>query len=156
MATVRLDDGTQGQAATWTVGLNPSSANHLWPLSSEASETTSAVDAQVNVVLPTYFPTPDQPLDPTTPNIELHVTNLADPAATTTLIVPSFASAMSSVNLNGIMDQAVNGWDGLMRSLRSALTGQIDAENIPVVGPQLAKAQLPGNDGSDCDVATGE
>ena len=30
---VLLDDGTQGQAATWTAALNTSSANHLWPLS---------------------------------------------------------------------------------------------------------------------------
>ena len=155
--TVRLDNGTQGQAATWTVGLNPSSANHLWPLASAASEITSAIKGQVNIVLPTFFPTPDQPLDPTTPNIELHVTNLASPGSTTTLIVPSFTSAMSSVNLNGIMDQAVDGWDGLMRTLQSALTQQIDAANIPVVGTAAqAGAQLPADDGPDGDVATGE
>ena len=129
----------EGQPATWTAGLNPSSANHLWPLSSAASEITSAINAQVNIVLPTFFPTPDQPLDPTKPNIELHVTNLANPGSTTTLIVPSFPPP-NSVNLNGIMDQAVDGWDGLMRTLESALSGQINAENIPVVGPQLKQA----------------
>ena len=137
---VLLDDGTQGQAATWNAALNTSSANHLWPLSTAASEITSAINARVDIVLPTFFPTPDQPLDPTKPNIELHVTNLANPATTTTLIVPSFTSAMGSVNLNGIMDQVVDGWDGLMRSLQSALTGKIDAENIPVVGTQLKQA----------------
>ena len=68
-----------GHAATWTVGLKTSSTNHLWPLPSAAAEITSAIKGQVNIVLPTFFPTPDQPLDPTTPNIELHVTNLASP-----------------------------------------------------------------------------
>jgi Ca2+-binding RTX toxin-like protein len=137
--TVRLDDGTAGQPATWTVGLKTSSANHLLPIAGAANQITSAITGQVNIVLPTFFPTPNQPLDSKTPNIELHVTNLANPG-TLTPIVPNITSAMGSVSLNGIMDQAVDGWDGLMRSLESVLTGEIDAENIPVVGSQLKQA----------------
>ena len=143
--TVRLDDGTEGQPATWTVGLKTSSANHLWPLASAASEITSAIKGQVNIVLPTFFPTPDQPIvpptpqDPTANDIELLVTNLANPGPLTP-IVPDLTSAMGSVSVNDIMDQLVDGWDGLMRTLESALTQKIDTANIPVVGTQLQQA----------------
>jgi Ca2+-binding RTX toxin-like protein len=138
--TVRLDNGTAGQPATWTVGLIPNLTNHLWSLASAPSETTNAIVGQVNIVLPTFFPTPGQPLDPTTPAIQLRVTSLANPGSTTTLILPNMSSALSSVNLNTIMNQVVDGWDGLMRELQSALTGQINTAQIPVIGTQLQQA----------------
>ncbi len=140
--TVRLDDGNASnpQPATWSVSMNASSANHLWSITDAASEITSAVHGQLKIDLPTFFPTPDQPLDPSTPDLELIVGDLSKPGSTTQLIVPNVASAVSGVNLNGIMDQVVNGWDGLMRMLQSALTQQINATNIPVVGKQLQQA----------------
>jgi Ca2+-binding RTX toxin-like protein len=138
--SVRLDNGTAGQPATWTVSLKPSSANHLWLLASAANEIKSAIVGRVYIDLPTFFPTPGQSLDPNTPDIKLLVTNLANPGSTTKLIVPGVSSALSSVNLNNIMNQVVNGWDGVMRMLQSALTQQIDSSNIPVIGTQLKQA----------------
>jgi Ca2+-binding RTX toxin-like protein len=138
--SVRLDNGTAGQAATWTLGLNPSTTNHRWSLDSVAGAVTSTIKAQVNIVLPTFFPTPDQPLDPHVPNIELHVTDLTHPTTTTTTVLPDFTQALSGINLTGIMSQVVNGWDGVMRMLQTALTKQINAAKIPLVGPQLQKA----------------
>jgi Ca2+-binding RTX toxin-like protein len=138
--TVRLDNGKAGSPATWTLGLRPSSVNHQWSLAGAAGAITSAVQGQVNIVLPTFFPTPDRPLDPAKPNIELHVAGLSNPGGTTTTVVPNFAAALGGVNLNGIMNQVVNGWDGVIRMLQSALTRQINATKIPVVGTQLQQA----------------
>jgi Ca2+-binding RTX toxin-like protein len=138
--SVRLDNGTQGQPATWTASLQPGPANHLWPLASAAGEITSAIAGQINIVLPTFFPTPDQPLDPNTPNIELHVTDVSNPGSTTTVLIPDLSAALGSISLNDIMDQVVNGWDGVLRMLRAALVGEIKSVNIPVLGTQLQQA----------------
>ncbi len=138
--SVQLTDGIKGQAATWTAGLNTSSANHLWPLSSAVNDVNTAINGQVDIVLPTFFATTNVPVDPNTKFIELKVTNLANASSTTTLTVPNLTAAMNSVSLNDIMNQAVEGWDGLMRKLQSALTQEIDVENIPVVGTQLQQA----------------
>jgi Ca2+-binding RTX toxin-like protein len=138
--TARLDNGTAGQAATWNLGLAASTTNHLWPLSSASSEITSAIKGQVNIVLPTFYPTPSQPLDPTTPNIELHVTDITQPGSTTTTKVPNFAAATSNINSSALLDEIVGGWDGLMRMFRSALTKQINATSLPLVGKQLQQA----------------
>ena len=101
-----------------------------------------------------FFPTPAS----RSANIDTsaHVTNLANPVSTTTVTVPNLAAARSGISLNGIMDQFVDGWDGLMRMLQSALTQQINAANIPVVGTAVAAgAGLPADDGSEGDVAPG-
>jgi Ca2+-binding RTX toxin-like protein len=137
---VLLDNGKEGQAATWTVGLNPSSNNHLWPLAGAAGQITNAIKGRIDIDLPVFFPTPDQPLDPNTPDIQLIVSDLSHPVSTTSLVVPNVASALSGISLNGIMDQVVDGWDGVMRMLQTALTQQIDAAKIPVVGQQLQQA----------------
>ncbi len=136
--TVRLDNGNQQQPgpATWTVGLAHSSANDLWLLSNAANQINSAIQGEVSINLPVYFPTPDQSLG----NISLVVSSLQNPTTTTTLTVPNLTAAMGTVNLNGIMDEAVDGWDGLMRTLESALTQEINVASIPVVGKQLQQA----------------
>ncbi len=261
--TAQLDNGTPGQPATWNVGLATNPANHLWLLSSASSEISNAIKGRVDIVLPAFFPTPDQSLDPNTPDILLNVTDLSHSASTPTaivgpalqlvswgngsavptsgqnliiagidsngllhirifdagsvrtdifetrdasgaldieatgasgnvlsdqpessllaaqssaiatlkqqlpgllppavptsaqrnqilsavtsitgqtVIVPNLAAATNSISLNGIMDQVVDGWDGLMRMLQSSLTQEIDASNIPVVGKQLQQA----------------
>jgi Ca2+-binding RTX toxin-like protein len=140
--SVYLDNGTHApnNPATWTVALNPSAANHLWPLANVAGALNSALKGQLHIDLPTFFPTPAQPLDPTTPDIKLDVADLSKPGSTTTLTLPNFAQALSGINLNGMMNQLVDGWDGLMRLLQSDLTKQLAVQNIPVVGAPLQHA----------------
>jgi Ca2+-binding RTX toxin-like protein len=138
--TLRLDNGTAGQPATWTVGLAASSTNHQWLFDAALSHFTSNLTGQLNVVLPIFFPTQSQPLDPKVPSLQLHVTNLANPTATTTTVLPDFSAALSNVDLNGVMNQVVNGWDGVTRMLKAALTRQINLQKIPVVGTQLQHA----------------
>ena len=94
--TVRLDSGVQGQAATWTLGLTPNTSNHLWSLAQAAGEVTKSIKGQVNINLPVFFPTPDHPLDPTTPAIEYSVTDITNPAGTTTEILPNFSAASAA------------------------------------------------------------
>ncbi len=114
--------------------------NHQWSLTQAASEVTSTINGQVNVNLPIFFPTPDQPLDPTTPAIKYSVTDITNPAATTTEVLPNFSAALSGLSLNTVMNQLVDGWDGVTRMLQAAMTRQINATNIPVVGSQLQQA----------------
>ena len=100
------------------------------------------INGQINISLPTFFPTPTQPLDPNNPNIELHV-NLANPSTPIPGqpdAVPNPAAALQNVSLNNIMGELVNGWDGMMQFLQSDLTQLLAAQNLPIVGTPLQHA----------------
>ncbi len=144
--SARLDDGTAGQPATWSVGLNPEASNHLWAIADVPSQLNlspqgqAQPQGQINVVLPVFFPTQSQPLDPANPNIELHVTDLSNPAQTTTTVLPDFQSALSNVSLDSIYASISDGWNGIIQILETTLEQKLAAQKLPVVGTQISKA----------------
>ena len=103
--TVRLDNGTQGQPATWTVGLNPSSANHLWPLVERGRRDHQHHQGAGPHRPADVLPHPRPAARPDHAQHRAARDRPGQPGSTTTVIVPNFASALSSVSLNGIMDQ---------------------------------------------------
>src|SRR5262249_19778468 len=138
--TVRLDNGTPGQAATWAVGLDSSASNHRWLLSDVPGHLTSSLTGQAHAVLPVFFPTEDQPLDPNSPRIALHVNDLAHPPESTTPTLPDFEAARDNLDLGTAIEAVAQGWEGVLHFLRTALAGKIAAAKIPVVGSQLQHA----------------
>jgi Ca2+-binding RTX toxin-like protein len=137
---VRLDNGTAGQPATWTVALTNDSPNRRWLLSDVLNHITTTLDGQVSASLPVFFPTEDHPLDWNIPNLEFHVADLAHIGQTTTLVVPNFQEAINGLSLGSVFDCAADGWSGVLQTLRNAMSLAMSAQKIPVVGKQLKHA----------------
>jgi Ca2+-binding RTX toxin-like protein len=137
--SIRLDNGTPGQPATFSVTLNTNSPDHRWLITDVPAHLTAGLTGQISAVLPVFFPFEDQPLDPNKPNIELHIADLNHPDQITT-VLPDFQKALDSLNLDSVFNSVAEGWSGVLRLLEAVLTSKISVQKIPLVGNQLQHA----------------
>lgn len=133
--SVRLDHGTAGQPATITIGLD-SGVHERHELSGASSHLRAPeVQGSLEVNLPVRFPTVDQSRDPITLSA-----NLADISGTLDVQVPNFDEAIREMDLSGLFDLVVEGWDGVMQLLTDALDGKVLGVKLPLIGDQLGRA----------------
>src|SRR5262249_25634731 len=116
---VRLDNGTEGQAATFTIGLAdvPGGAHKISDLFSDpAGRVQADVTGQFEVALPVAFPTPDDPQG----HVHLTIDDLGDVANTTVLHVdelPDFAAAVSNISIGDLIGLLIDGVDSVLGKL---------------------------------------
>jgi Ca2+-binding RTX toxin-like protein len=132
---VRLDNGTPGQAATWSLSLagGPSQIDLGQLLDLESLVVMQAV-GRLDATLPVSFPRPDVAQGA----IELKVTDLNNLGGVT-LAMPDFAAAIASLDISDLLGTTIDGWDGVVRLLHDALDGELLGVKLPLVGDKLAE-----------------
>ncbi len=126
---VDLDNGTVGQAATLTVGLE-SGVNSRHSLSNALSAVDVNFDGRLEAELPVAFPTRDNALDP----IRVTVDDLENIIQTTTLTAPDFDQIIGSLDLSNALDLLVEGFDEILGRVEDGLKGR----NLPLIGDKLS------------------
>lgn len=136
---VHLDNGAVGQPATWTFSLVPGDPNGRHRISDVIADIPGSIDTVVDgrmeVDLPVYFPTPNSHQG----NIRVTVADLGDIANTTDLdeaALPDFAEALSNLDLDDVIDMAIDGLDRLFRLIEERFEGR----ELPLIGDRLDEA----------------
>ncbi len=127
---LHLDNGTTGQAATLTVGLeNGIDSRHT--LGSAIDAVDVNFTGRLEADLPVAFPTRDNALGP----IGLSVGNLEQIVATTTLTQPDFSQIIASFDLSNALDLIVEGFDQILGRVEQGLEGR----DLPLIGKNLSE-----------------
>ncbi|MHC4716369.1 MAG: calcium-binding protein, partial [Planctomycetota bacterium] len=97
---------------------------------------------RADLVLPVFYPTQDQYLDGSNHNLEVTITDLADPATFQVAAQPDFGGVISGMDLSTTMDALIGGWEGLMKLLEDVFQGEVLGVDLPLVGDKLTEASL--------------
>jgi Ca2+-binding RTX toxin-like protein len=135
---IRLDNGTQGQAATFTVGLTPSTTGRytLGDLIGNPGGVVQTSGAgKLDADLPIAFPTVSQNQG----RIHLSIDSLGNIPGTThldTAVLPDFAGAIGNLNVNDLIGLVVEGLDRALGQIEK----RFNLPNVPLIGGDLSKA----------------
>ncbi len=138
---IRLDDGAEdkkdAKAATFSVslqGLADQSTKVKDILSAPDTHLASQANGKLDIQLPTFFPTRNNPQG----NIEVTIESLTDLGTVAPdVTVPDFSGATSNLDLSDTLDNLVDGFDRAIQVLENALSDQLVSVDIPLVGDQL-------------------
>ncbi|MGF1579111.1 MAG: hypothetical protein ACFCD0_07075 [Gemmataceae bacterium] len=139
--TIRVDDGTdeKGPAtfAMSVVGDVNGSTAFSEILSAATNHITTEATGKLEVSLPTFFPSRNNPMG----SIEVTIDSMQDLGTVPpNIVAPDFSSAISDFDLKSTLDNVVDGFDRAMQLLEDAVNGELVGLDIPLVGDQLDDA----------------
>lgn len=135
---IRLDNGTLNQPAVFSLGLAPS-ATRRYEISQLLSPTSSPIQTtatgKLDINLPVHFPTSAESQG----RVHLSVSSLQNIAGTTVLdkaALPDLAAAISSIDLNSLVDLVISGLDRMLGEIED----RFDMPKLPLIGNDLSQA----------------